>query len=108
MPHQRLLVFMGETQREVTLHKYSRNVTTDENGSALLQLPREPIQWVQVFADFRTLCQTEPSRRAFSLSEVVSNGEATPNDCGSLRKAPKPNQVIIFARPAIFKERLAW
>jgi hypothetical protein len=38
MPHQRLLVFMGDSQEDVRFHKYSQDVTTDERGYAVLHI----------------------------------------------------------------------
>ncbi len=108
MPHQRLLVFMGDSQEDVRFHKYSQDVTTDEHGNAVLQIPRATIQWMQVFVDYRTLCQAKPNLRSFSLAKIVESGEATPNDCGSLRKDPKPNQLVVFARPATLREKRDW
>ena len=108
MPHQRLLVFMGSSQEDVSLHRHSEDVTTDENGRALLHIPQDTIQWVQVFADFQTLCQSEPNGRSFSLAKVLSTGEASPNNCSSFRQALKPGQLTVFARPATFREKMAW
>jgi hypothetical protein len=108
MPHQRLLVFMGDSQKDVRFQKYSQDVTTDEHGNAILQIPKTTIQWMQVFVDYRTLCQAEPNRRSFSLAKIVESGEATPNDCGSVRKDLKPNQIIVFARPATLREKRDW
>lgn len=108
MPHQRLLVFMGDSQEDVSLHKQSQDVTTDEHGHAVLQIPKTTIQWMQVFVDYRTLCQAEPNRRSFSLAKIVESGEATPNDCSSLRKELKPNQLVVFARSATLREKRNW
>lgn len=53
MQHQRLLVFMGTTQKDVRFHKYSSDVTTNESGTAVLKIG-ELIKWVQVFVDYHT------------------------------------------------------
>lgn len=108
MPRQRLLVFMGDSQEDVRLHRQSKDVTTDEHGRAVLQIPQNTIQWVQVFVDFQTLCQSEPNKRSFSLAKVISSGETTPNDCSSFRQELKPDQLTVFARPATFREKMAW
>ena len=108
MPYQRLLVFMGDSQEDVRFHKYSQDVTTDEHGDAVLKIPKATIQWMQVFVDYRTLCQTEPNRRSFSLAKIVESGEATPNDCSVVRKDLKPNQLVVFARPATLREKRDW
>ena len=108
MPHQRLLVFMGSSQEDVRFHKLSADVTTDEHGRAVLQIPQSTVQWLQVFADFQTLCQSEPNNRSFSLDKVLSNGESTPNNCSSVRQEFKPGQLTVFARPPTFREKMAW
>lgn len=90
MLHQRLLVSMGDSQEDVRFHKYSQDVTTDEHGYAVLQIPKTTIQWMQVFVDYRTPCQAEPNKQSFSLAKILESGEATPNDCSSLRKTSSP------------------
>lgn len=108
MPHQRLLVFMGSSQEEVRFHKLSADVMTDEYGRAVLQIPQDSVQWIQVFADFHTLCQSEPNSRSLSLEEVFSTGESTPNNCSAFRQELKPGQLTVFARPPTFREKMAW
>ena len=108
MPHQRLLVFMGSSQDEVRFHKLSADVTTDEHGRAVLQIPPGSVQWVQVFADSQTLCQSEPNNRSFSLENVLSSGVSTPNNCGLFLQEPKPGQLTVFSRPPTFREKMAW
>lgn len=44
IPHQRLLVFMGSSQEDVRFHKLSADVTTDEHGRAVLQIPQGSVQ----------------------------------------------------------------
>src|SRR5271155_5438350 len=82
LPTQRLLVFVGESPKEVQLHKHSLEVTTDKDGVAILPITRPETQWIQVFVDFRTLCQTEPNMKSFSVDEIISGGLAAPNTCG--------------------------
>ncbi len=108
LPSQRLLVFMGESQEDVGSHKQSLDVTTDKNGLAMLQIDQTNIHWIQVFVDCRMLCQTEPNLRSFNVGQIVSSGLATPNNCGSLRPVAAPAHLVVFARPATLREKMAW
>lgn len=108
MAHQRLLVFMGSSREEVRFHMLSADVTIDEHGRAVLQIPQGALRWIQVFADFQTLCQSEPNSRSFSLDKVFSSGGSTPNNCSSFQQELKPGQLMVFARPPTFREKMAW
>ena len=72
LPSQRLLVFTGESQEDVRLHKQSLDVTTDRNGLAVLPISQTKMYWIQVFVDYRTLCQTDIC--ASSTTALVSVG----------------------------------
>ena len=89
-------------------HKLSADVTSDEHGRAVLQIPQDSVRWLQVFADFQTLCQSEPNSRSFSLDKVLSSGESTPNNCGSIVQELRPGQLTVFARPPSFREKMGW
>ena len=106
LPVQRLLVFMGESPKDVQLHRHSLDVTTDNDGVAVLPITSADIKWIQVFVDFRTLCQTEPNLKSFSVREIISTGVTTPNNCGSFRRDAAPNHFIVFARPATLREKM--
>jgi hypothetical protein len=108
LPSQRLLVFIGESQEGVRLHKQSLDVTTDRNGLAVLPITQTKMHWIQVFVDYRTLCQTEPNRLSFNVAEIVSSGLVTPNSCGSLRRVATTGQLVVFARPATLREKMNW
>jgi hypothetical protein len=108
MPSQRLLVFIGESQEDVRLHKQSLDVTTDRNGLAVFPITQTKMHWIQVFVDYRTLCQTEPNRLSFNVAEIVSSGFVTPNGCGSLRRVATTGQLVVFARPATLREKMNW
>jgi hypothetical protein len=108
LPTQRLLVFIGASPKDVQQHKQSLDVTTDKDGVAILPITRTDTQWLQVFVDFRTLCQTEPNTKSFSVDEIVSGGLTTPNNCGSFRVNATANHLVVFARPATIKEKMDW
>jgi hypothetical protein len=105
---QRLLGFVGKSQEDVRLHKQSMDVTTDKDGVALLGISDANIQWIQVLVDFRTLCQTTPNAQSFRVAEIVANGLAAPNSCGSLRRDLAPGQLIVYSRSATLREKMAW
>ena len=108
MPAQRLLVFVVESQDDVRLHKDSLDVTTDKDGVAILAITHANIQWIQVFIDFRTLCQSKPNLQSFNVGEIVLSGMATPNTCGVFRRDVAPSHLIVFARPATLREKMDW
>ena len=108
LPSQRLVAFIGESQEDVRLHKQSLDVTTDRNGLAVLSITQTKMHWIQVFVDYRTLCQTEPNRLSFNVAEIVSSGLVTSNSCGSLRRVATTGQLVVFARPATLREKMNW
>lgn len=108
LPSQRLVVFAGESQEDVQLHKQSLDATTDRNGWAVLPITQTKMHWIQVFADYRTLCQAEPNRLSFNVTEIVSSGLTTPNTCGSIRRVATAGQLVVFARPATLREKMNW
>ena len=63
---------------------------------------------MQVWVDNQTLCQSGPNQHSYSVAKILAGGEATPNDCSSLRKDLSPKQLIVFARPATLRERMNW
>jgi hypothetical protein len=46
------------------------------------------------------------ARADFSTDEVLQHGVATANTCGKATEAPKPGEVILFARPLTWWEKL--
>jgi hypothetical protein len=104
LPKQRLLVFAGSTSDEVRIHKYSYDLTTNNAGIAILVLDRANINRIQVWADFKTLCQSTPNLRSYGVSEIITTGVSTPNDCASFSDNAVPGQLVIFARPRTLRE----
>jgi hypothetical protein len=107
LPSQRLVVFAGNTLSELRVQKYSFDLTTDQNGFAILTIDRARASYIRVFVDFKTLCQSGPSWN-LDLAEIVAKGLIATNDCGSIARGLKPNQLTIFARPATLREKMAW
>ena len=103
---QRLLVFAGATQQDAAFHQKNFDLTTDSNGEATLVLNSPDLQWVQVFADYLTLCQSTPNYRSFNVSEIVSTGASSPNACSKVTKPNEAGKFIVFARPATNAEKM--
>ena len=108
MKHERLLVFFQSGQSH-TLES-DNNATdphTDENGYAVVTLPSSHVPYVQVWVDYRTLCQTDPNHRAFSVAQIASDGASTPNDCGKTIRPGAPGTLVVYARRSTLKEQMA-
>ena len=103
---QRLLVFAGASQQDAAFHQRNFDLTTDAGGEATLVLDSPQVQWVQVFADYLTLCQDTPNHQSFRVSEIISSGLSSPNTCGKLTRPNTPGKFIVFARPATFAEKM--
>jgi hypothetical protein len=105
---QRLLVFMGNTQEEVSLHIRSLSLTTGKDGLAVLDIDDSQNQWIQVLVDFHTLCQTTPRAPSLSVREIVATGLSTPNTCGSFKQETSPTRLNVYARSPTLREKMAW
>jgi hypothetical protein len=103
---QRLLVFVGSTREDVFSHKHSLNVTAGNDGLATLSIDDRD-EWLQVFVDFKTLCQARPNTSSFSVKEVVAQGLSSPNTCGSFKQEPRPNRLSVYARSPTLEEKMA-
>jgi hypothetical protein len=51
-------------------------------------------------------CFPDPNKASFSVSEIMSKGLVTPNDCSAQVQQPSPGQFVIYARPAHFMEKM--
>jgi len=103
---QHVLVFTGPSSDAVKTHAQHTGVTTDKDGMGTLTIDSAETQWLQVFADGRIPCFPNPNQASFSVSDIVSKGLVTPNNCSALVREPSPGHFIIFARPAHFMEKM--
>ena len=103
---QHLLIFAGESPDAVRLQKNHFELVTDKDGLANLPIASSDVQWIQVWPDWRILCQKTPNGEAFSVAEILSTGLSTPNTCGSARQELRPGHFVVFARPAHFWEKM--
>ena len=103
---QHLLVFTGLSIDAVKSHAAHTGLTTNEIGMGTLSVYPSKTQWVQIFADGRVLCFPTPNQSSFSVNEIMSKGLVISNTCSSLVKEAKPGQLIVFARPAGFLEKM--
>lgn len=106
LANQHVLVFTGMSSDAVKTHAQHTGVTTDKNGIGTLTIYPTETQWLQVFADGRIPCFPNPNQASFSVSDIMSKGLVTQNNCSALVCEPSPGHFIIFARPAHFMEKM--
>jgi hypothetical protein len=56
--------------------------------------------------DGRVPCFADPNHASFSVSEIISKGLVTPNNCSALVREATPGRFVVFARPAGFMEKM--
>ncbi|MES2222220.1 MAG: hypothetical protein V4587_14795 [Acidobacteriota bacterium] len=103
---QHVLVFTGTSSGAVKSHAEHTGLTTGKDGVGTLTIFPSETQWLQVFTDGRIPCFADPNQASFSVSEIMSKGLVTPNNCSKLMREPSPGHFIIFARPAHFMEKM--
>ena len=103
---QHVLVFTGISSDAVKTHAQHTGLTTDKDGIGTLTIYPGETQWLQVFMDGRIPCFPNPNQSSFGVSDIVSKGLVTPNNCSALVREPSPGHFIIFARPAHFMEKM--
>lgn len=104
----RLLVFAGGTAEEVRQKAHNFDLQTDKNGDAKLTLNPDLVKFLQVWVDGETLCQSGPNHISFRVEQVIVKGLLAPDRCRDLRKTAEPGELLIFARPATFAEKMRW
>jgi hypothetical protein len=108
MVHQRLVIFGGKTAPGASFQQTHFDVTTDDRGFANLAYDPATTLWIEVFADFQTLCHNKPNLVQFSVEQILRGGLSSPNNCSSITAERKPGQFTVFARPATRREKKAW
>lgn len=103
---QHVLVFTGPSSDAVKTHAQHTGVTTDKDGMGTLTIYPAETHWLQVFADGRIPCFPNPNQASFSVSDIMSKGLVTPNDCSAQVHESSPGHFVIFARPAHFMEKM--
>jgi hypothetical protein len=103
---QHVLVFTGLSSDAVKTHAQHTGVTTDKDGIGTLTIYPGETQWLQVFTDGRIPCFPNPNQASFSVSDIMSKGLVTPNECSAHVREPSPGHFVIFARPAHFMEKM--
>jgi hypothetical protein len=107
LANQRLLVFAGDTAEAATFHHQNFVLTTDDNGKAKLPIASTDTQWIQVWVDGLTLCQTKPNSLSFKVETIAALGLSAPNTCSPLAQAPKSGVFTVFARESTLVEKMA-
>ena len=110
LANRRLMVSTGVPGDSARGWVPNGDLTTDKDGLATLTISAADAKWIQVWADFLTLCQSHPNSNLFSVSTIMSKGLSTPNDChrGPLALKDTPGGFVVFARPATFMEKMRW
>jgi hypothetical protein len=103
--NQHLTIYAGDSPDAVIHRKMNFQAVTNQKGFASLNTP-PAAKWLQVWADWKTLCQDNPKGKSFSIDEILSTGLAAPNTCSSLVQKPDPGQFVLFARRSTAKEEL--
>lgn len=106
LSHQRLVIFGGESAEAATLHHTSLEATTDEAGLAKLKFDSAKTSWIQVWVDYKTLCQRKPNLNSFSVEKILAFGASSPNNCSSLVEAPTSGRFVVFARHSSLREKM--
>jgi hypothetical protein len=107
MKNERLLVFFGSSPPNVRMEKGFLDPHTNANGAATLRLDEPNLAYLQVWADFRTLCQSDPNDRSFSVADIMKSGVQSPNNCGKIVIPNSPGRLIVYARHSTFREEMA-
>jgi hypothetical protein len=108
LANRHLLVFTGLSTDAVKSEATHEDLTTDKDGLATLPISAAETQWIQVWVDGLTLCQSIPNQNSFSVSLIMSKGLSTPNNCGALVRKDTPSHFVVFARPSHFMEKMRW
>ena len=105
LANQHLIVFWGNTVNDTIANKAHSDVTTSRDGIAYLSV-NASMQWIQVWPDWRILCQSGPNSNAFNVNNILTKGAIMPNTCGKAVASPKPGELVIFVRPLNLWERM--
>ena len=103
---QHVLVFTGLSAAAVKTHAQHTGVTTDKDGMGTITIYPGETQWLQVFTDGRIPCFPNPNQASLSVSDIMSKGLVTPNDCSAKVQQASPGHFVIYARPAHFMEKM--
>ena len=103
---QRLLVFAGGSPEVAKQHNNEFELSTDKDGVATITGMPGTVRWIQVWMDWHILCQSDPNNKSFSVAEILARGLSTPNSCGSVAQDSKPGELVVFARPAHWWEKM--
>jgi len=101
------LVFAGSTVEELRQHSQHFDLHTNQSGNAELVLTSGSIKFVQVWVDGKTLCQSKSNAVPLSVEQILAKGPLAPNECGNLRLSSARGQLVVFARPATPREKMA-
>ena len=105
---QRILIFGGSTPEEAGFHETHFEVKTDATGLARITFDPKQTQFIEVFVDFMTVCDTKGNKPTFDVKAIVETGFAESNTCGSAKAKLQPGRLVVFARSPTLREKMAW
>ncbi len=106
--NHRLIVSAGVPGESARSWVPNGDLTTNKDGLATLTISATDTEWIQVWVDHLSLCQSDPNGHLFSVSTIMSAGLSAPNNCSALVLKDTPGHFVVFARPATFREKMGW
>ena len=106
--NEHLVVSVGATETRALGGWKNINLTTDDNGVAVLSADDAHSPFIQVWVDFHAQCQNAPSTSFFKVVEIQKSGVNAGNLCGKITREVTPGNFVVFARPATFWEKMRW
>lgn len=105
LANQHVTVYGGASPEGALEKKMHFQLVTNKAGLGSLKTPAA-VKWIQVWPDWKTLCQTDPQNKTFSVDEIVSAGLAAPNTCSSVVQKADQGRFVVYAREASFGEKV--
>ena len=106
LANEHLLLFLYENWKDRTQIPIN-SLTTDANGTAVVNIPRG--HYLQVWVNAKTLCVANPNLVALSIEDIRAHGGMLENNCSrNIRVEAKPNEVVVYARQSTLREKMAW
>ena len=72
LPYLRILFFAGLTAEDARMHSITFAAVTNASGLAVVQIDPAKIHYLQMFADFMTVCIQDPNHYTIALSEIMN------------------------------------
>jgi hypothetical protein len=103
----RFLVIGGLSEVGVKRHEQFAEFTTRSDGTAVLTIDEAKIKWIDVAPDFYVVCLPKSHSGFFSVDAILDQGAVVANSCNNkIIREPMRGQLVIYARPETFFERM--